>query len=150
MFAIFGETLSVMQHESFGAQIARTTRRVIRFATIAAVILAVGFLCLAYWGVYDEGVRAGTVLRISKKGMIFKTYEGQLNVQTFGALKGASPIMEAFDFSVSTADEQVIKDLQSVALSGERVNLHYVSRYATFPWRGDTKYFITRVERLGQ
>jgi hypothetical protein len=95
-------------------------------------------------------VRAGTVLRISKKGMIFKTYEGQLNVETFGAIKGAHPIMEAFDFSVSNEDAQVIKDLESVALSGERVNLHYVSRYVAFPWRGDTKYFIVRVDRLGQ
>ena len=82
--------------------------------------------------------------------MIFKTYEGQLNVQTFGAIKGANPIMEAFDFSVSAADEDVVKTLQEVSLSGERVNLHYVARYAAFPWRGDTKYFITKVERVEQ
>jgi hypothetical protein len=30
-------------------------------------------------------------LRISKKGMIFKTYEGQLNVQTFGHSKVQIP-----------------------------------------------------------
>lgn len=140
----------MMQHQSFGQRIAQTTRRVIKVTLIAAVIVVIAFLCLAYWGVYDEGVRAGMVLRISKKGMIFKTYEGQLNLQTFGALKGASPIMEAFDFSVSPTEEKVIKDLQTVALSGERVNLHYVKRYATFPWRGETKYFITKVERLGE
>lgn len=139
-----------MQYQTFGNQVARTTRRVIKFILVSAIILAIAFLCLSYWGVYDEGVRAGTVLRISKKGMIFKTYEGQLNVQTFGAIKGASPIMEAFDFSVSPTDHQVIEDLQHVALSGERVNLHYVARYAAFPWRGDTKYFITKVERVEQ
>ena len=140
----------MMQRQSFGQRIAQTTRRVIKVTLIAAVIGAIAFLCLAYWGVYDEGVRAGMVLRISKKGMIFKTYEGQLNLQTFGALKGASAIMEAFDFSVSPTNEKVIKDLETVALSGERVNLHYVKRYATFPWRGDTKYFIIKVERLGE
>ena len=139
-----------MQHQTFGERIARTTRRIIKITVVGLVILAIAFLCLGYWGIYDEGVRAGTVLRISKKGMIFKTYEGQLNVQTFGALKGANPIMEAFDFSVSTSDEAVIRALQEVSLSGERVNLHYVSRYATFPWRGDTKYFIVKVERVGQ
>ncbi|HEY9487484.1 MAG TPA: hypothetical protein VIQ51_04090 [Chryseosolibacter sp.] len=139
-----------MQYQTFGEQVARTTRRVVKFTLFSVVIVAVAFLCLAYWGVYDEGVRAGTVLRISKKGLVFKTYEGQLNVQTFGAIKGANPIMEAFDFSVSTADEQVIRDLQDVALSGERVNLHYVARYTRFPWRGDTKYFITKVERVGE
>jgi hypothetical protein len=139
-----------MQQGSFGAQLAKTTRRVVKIILIVSVIAAAAFLCLAYWGVYDEGVRAGTVLRISKKGMIFKTYEGQLNLQTFGALKGASPIMESFDFSVSPTDQKVVEALQAVALSGERVNLHYVKRYATFPWRGDTKYFITKVERLGE
>lgn len=139
-----------MQYQSLGERVARTTRRVIKITMLSVVILAIAFLCMAYWGTYDEGVRAGTVLRISKKGMIFKTYEGQLNVQTFGAFKGANPIMEAFDFSVSASDDAVISELQAVALSGERVNLHYVSRYAVFPWRGDTKYFIVKVERVGQ
>ena len=139
-----------MQYQTFGEQVAQTTRRVIKTTMIAVVLTAIAFLCLAYWGIYDEGVRAGTVLRISKKGMIFKTFEGQLNVQTFGAIKGANPIMEAFDFSVSAADDQVIRDLQTVALSGERVILHYEARYVVFPWRGDTKYFITRVERVAE
>lgn len=139
-----------MQQQTFGDRIARTTRSVIKVTLIIGVIAAIIFFSLAYWGVYDEGLRAGTVLRISKKGMFFKTYEGQLNLQTFGALKGANPIMESFDFSVPTSEEQVIKDLEAVALSGERVNLHYVKRYATFPWRGDTKYYVTRVERVGQ
>ncbi len=139
-----------MEYRTFGEQVAHTTRRVIRIIVIVTVVVAVVFLCIAYWGVYDEGTTAGTVLRISKRGMIFKTYEGQLNVQTFGAIKGAaSPITEAFDFSVSARDAEVISALQEVALSGERVNLHYVARYAAFPWRGDTKYFITDVERLG-
>ena len=139
-----------MQYQSFGDQVARTTKKIVKIALAAIVLFAIAFLCLAYWGVYDEGVRAGTVLRISKKGMIFKTYEGQVNVQTFGSFKGQNPIAEAFDFSVSTDKQKVISELQDVSLSGERVNLHYVARYAAFPWRGDTKYFITKVERVGQ
>ena len=139
-----------MRYQTFGEQVAQTTRRVVKVILIAIVLLTIGYVALAYWGVYDEGVRAGTVLRISKKGMIFKTYEGQLNVQTFGSFKGQNPITEAFDFSVSAADTDVVTELQEVALSGERVNLHYVARYAAFPWRGDTRYFITKVERVGQ
>jgi hypothetical protein len=138
-----------MEDQSFGQKVKRTTKKVVKTIVILAVIVGVVWFSFMYWGVYDEGVRAGNVLRISKKGMLFKTYEGQLNLQTFGALKGANPIMESFDFSVESSDEQVLKDLETVALSGERVNLHYVKRYATFPWRGDTKYFITKVERVG-
>lgn len=113
------------------------------------LLLLVGLVVIAflYWGVYERGVMAGKVLRITEKGVLFKTYEGKLNLESFGALKGTSPIAETFDFSVETKQQDVIKDLQEVALSGERVNLHFVKRYVTFPWRGDTKYFIEKVER---
>ncbi len=138
-----------METLSLGQRIKSTAKRVVKIILITVVLLGVAVASFMYWGVYDEGVRAGTILRISKKGMLFKTYEGQLNLQTFGALKGVNPIMESFDFSVESSEEEVIKELQEVALSGERVNLHYIKRYATFPWRGDTKYFIVKVERTG-
>jgi len=90
---------------------------------------------------------AGKILRVSEKGMLFKTTEGKINLETFGALKGASPIAESFDFSIESDQEELINQLKEAALSGERVNLHFVKRYMTFPWRGDTKYFATSVER---
>ena len=117
---------------------------------IILLVLITGIFTLLYFGIYDEGVRAGNVVRISKKGMVFKTYEGQLNLQSFGALKGASPFAETFDFSVEKNKPDVIRELEAVALSGERVNLHYVKRYSVFPWRGETKYFIISVEREGE
>jgi hypothetical protein len=137
-------------NSTFGQRLKRRSFKVLKIVILSLISVGILVLSFMYFGVYDEGVRAGNVLRISKKGMLFKTYEGQLNLQTFGAIRGANPIMESFDFSVEPSNDQVIKDLEAVALTGERVNLHYVKRYATFPWRGDTKYFITRVERISQ
>lgn len=114
------------------------------------MLILAAFSAFMYYGIYDEGVRAGNVVRISKKGIAFKTYEGQLNLQSFGALKGASTFAETFDFSVEKSKPEVIRELEAVALTGERVNLHYVKRYMKFPWRGDTKYFIIDVERVGE
>lgn len=139
-----------MQPESTLGKLKKGTMRFFKRLLIIVVVIAIGVIAIGYFGVYDEGVRAGIVLRLSKKGVIFKTYEGQLNLQTFGALKGTSPIAESFDFSVESDDKEVIQELEAVALSGERVNLHYVKRYWIFPWRGDTKYFVTKVERLKQ
>jgi hypothetical protein len=113
-------------------------------------ILIIGVFTFLYFSIYDEGVRAGNVVRISKKGIIFKTYEGQLNLQSFGALKGTTPFAETFDFSVENNKPEIIRELEAVALSGERVNLHYIKRYNIFPWRGETKYFIISVEREGE
>ena len=115
---------------------------------ILLVVLGIAIFSFLYWGTYETGVMAGKVLRVSEKGMIFKTFEGKLNLETFGALKGASPIAESFDFSVEGHEDALIKTLQDVALSGERVNLHFKKRYAQFPWRGETKYFVTEVERV--
>ncbi|HLT71217.1 MAG TPA: hypothetical protein VKZ75_01130 [Cyclobacteriaceae bacterium] len=138
-----------MDFQNFRQRVSGKARKVMRIALILILVVGIGLFSFYYWGIYDEGVRAGTVLRISKMGIVFKTYEGQLNLETFGALRGANPIAEAFDFSVEADNTQVIESLQEVALTGERVNLHYKKRYLIFPWRGDTKYFITRVERVG-
>lgn len=129
----------------------RKKRHLFRNVLIVVLLVLIGLFAFFYFGIYDEGVRAGNVVRISKKGVIFKTYEGQLNLQSFGALKGSTtPFAETFDFSVANNKPEVIRELEAVALSGERVNLHYIKRYNIFPWRGDTKYFIVNVERLGE
>jgi hypothetical protein len=121
--------------------------KILRNTIILIVIVLAGAFAFMYWGVYESGVMAGKVLRITEKGVMFKTFEGKLNLETFGALKGASPIAESFDFSVERTDTEVIETLQKVALTGERVNLHFKKRYIKVPWRGETKYFATRVER---
>jgi hypothetical protein len=137
-----------MENESFGQRVARTTKKIVKRIIIAAILIGIAVFVFLYWGVYERGIMAGKVLRVTQKGVIFKTYEGKLNLETFGALKGTSPIAESFDFSVESSEVEVIKALEQVALSGERVNLHFIKRYTTFPWRGDTKYFIDKVEQL--
>ena len=122
-------------------------KKILKRVLIFGVLLALLVLAFLYWGTYESGVMAGKVLRISEKGFMFKTYEGKLSLESFGALKGVSPVAETFDFSVESGEKTIIEQLNEVALSGERVNLHFEKRFMTFPWRGDTKYFITQVER---
>ena len=117
---------------------------------LVVVVVGIAIFSFLYWATYETGLMAGKVIRISEKGLIFKTYEGKLNLETFGALKGTSPIAESFDFSVEKGEEEIVKTLEESALSGERVNLHFKKRYALFPWRGDTRYFVTQVERLSK
>jgi len=114
---------------------------------IFLILIFVVVFSFLFWGTYESGVMAGKVLRISEKGLVFKTCEGKLGLESFGALKGVSPIAETFDFSVQRRDTLVISQLEQVALSGERVNLHFKKRYMRFFWRGDTKYFVIKVER---
>lgn len=136
-----------MESESFIQKTTRTTVKFVKRVLIIALLLGIATLCFLYWGVYEEGVMAGKVLRVTEKGMLFKTHEGKISLDSFGALKGVSPIFETFDFSIEGDQTEVLQKLQEVSLSGERVNLYFVKRYMAFPWRGDTKYFIEKVER---
>lgn len=137
-----------MNEENLGQKVVRKTKSFLKKLLLILLILGAATFSFLYWGTYETGVMAGKVIRISEKGVLFKTYEGKLNLESFGALKGTSPIAEAFDFSVEHQNKEVIEALQQVALSGERVNLYFNKRYMAFPWRGETKYFVNKVERI--
>lgn len=137
-----------MENERFGQRLKRKTTRVIKLTLLIGLVVSIGLFSILYWGTYSEGLRSGMVVKISKKGTLFKTYEGQLNNQTFGASKSANIVSETFEFSVDPDKVDVIKALEEASLSGERVSLKYKERFVKFFWRGETIYFIIEVERL--
>jgi len=121
--------------------------KMIKKILIVIVILAIAVMAFLYFGTYSEGTRAGIIMKVSKKGTIFKTWEGQMNLETFGSMKTDNIVSETFAFSIEKGNEKLIDELNAAALSGERINLKYKERYIQVSWRGDTKYFATGVER---
>jgi hypothetical protein len=120
------------------------------FKKIIVFILIIGLAILAflYFGTYSEGTRAGIIMKISKRGAVIKTWEGQMNLETFGAVKDATNIVtETFTFSIERGNQELVDELNDAALTGERVNLQYIERYIQVFWRGDTKVFAVGVER---
>ncbi len=133
-------------NETFLQKAQKTAKRIAIKLMVALFIAFIAFVLFAYYGSYSTGIRAGKVIKVSKRGVVFKTLEGQLDIESFGAIKSSeNQLSQTFDFSV--INDAVANDLEQVALTGERVNLHYVERYVTLPWRGETRYFITMVER---
>ncbi len=117
------------------------------FKMIAAlVLLGIVVLLFIYYANYSTGIRAGIVLKVSKRGAIFKTYEGQLDLMSFGAVKSQNQLSQTFEFSVYKSDSEIIRELERVALTGERVNLQYEEKYAVLPWRGSTEYFVVGID----
>lgn len=137
-----------MENQNLLQRFKMTMVKWIKRIFLIAIILSIALFSFSYWGTYSEGIRSGMIVKISKKGWLFKTYEGQLNLQTFGANKSANLVSESFEFSVDGDKTGVIKVLEETSLSGERVSLKYEERLAKFFWQGDTKYFVTEVERL--
>lgn len=112
------------------------------------LVIGIGLGLFFYFGSYSEGTRAGTVVKVSKRGVMFKTYEGQLNMESFGAVNNKTQLNEIFEFSINQNNDSIYNLLQKVALTGERVNLRYKEMFLAAPWRGDTKYFVYGVDRL--
>lgn len=112
---------------------------------IGIVVLALLIGAYFIFGNYSSGSRAGTIVKLSNRGNVVKTYEGQLNLGGFTGESG-SPATSLWDFSVDGGKEEVIKQLEEASLNGKRVKLYYKEKFYTLPWRGDTKYFVYKVE----
>ena len=103
---------------------------------VVLLLIVVGFFSFIYFVHYSEGVRAGKLVKFSNKGVIFKTWEGEIS-------QGVSD-SQIFIFSVEDSEKDVIEDLNR--FQGKFVKLNYFERYKKLFWLGDTKYFITKVE----
>lgn len=89
---------------------------------------------------YSEGSRTGTIIKMSKKGNIFKTYEGELHLDNSIVMSKAS----IFKFSVK--NETVYQDL--IQVEGKKVRVYYKEVIEAFPWQGETNYFIYKYDIL--
>lgn len=92
---------------------------------------------------YSDGERAGVVYKISKKGFVFKTWEGELNVAGIGTDSNGVVVPARWEFSV--VNDGIAKQIQEAANSGKRVVLKYNEYWNQPRWKGDTGYEITEV-----
>lgn len=90
---------------------------------------------------YSEGTRAGRLIKFSRKGYLFKTYEGELNLGGINSVNGGVLVNNMWEFSVT---DKVVGDTL-LMLEGKDINLHYKEKISTLPWRGDTRYIVDRV-----
>ena len=111
------------------------------------VLIALPLLVFTLWAgvtlnyTYSSGDRAGFLQKISKRGWLCKTWEGELQLS---AIPGSQP--EKFLFT--TRSDSIAKLLSS--MSGQRVVLDY-KQHIGVPGTcfGDTEYFVTGVRLVG-
>jgi hypothetical protein len=105
---------------------------------LAVVILAVaGFTAFTLTWSYSEGERAGYVQKLSKKGWICKTWEGEMAMVTM-----PGTVAEKFHFTVR--EDDVAAKINATV--GDRVVLAYEEhKWIPFSCFGDTGYFVIDV-----
>ncbi len=116
--------------------------RFIMAPLIILVLLAAGWTWLTLHWNYAEGERTGYVQKLSKKGWLCKTWEGEIVLVT---MPGAIP--EKFEFTVR--EEAVVEMINAEA--GKRVVLHYRQhKFIPTSCFGDTEYFVDRVRQVAE
>lgn len=105
------------------------------------ILVAAGLLYYRYYFVFGEGVKAGELNYIVKKGYIFKTNEGRL-IQT-GIRSGAAGSISSNEFMFSVSDPNVFNQLEKNG--GKTVQLHYKEYIGKLPWRGVSNFVVDSV-----
>ncbi len=115
-----------------------------KYLIITLIILLFAGAGLFWWRhyfVFGQGVKAGTLNYLVRKGYVFKTWEGKL-IQT--GFKSAEPgALQSNEFQFSIADDKVAASLERA--SGKFVELRYKEYLNALPWRGMSRYVVIEV-----
>ena len=111
------------------------------------LLIALPVLIFTLWAgitlnyTYSSGERAGFLQKVSKRGWLCKTWEGELQISS---IPGSQP--EKFLFT--TRSDSLAAAMEK--LSGQRVVLNY-KQHKGVPGScfGDTEYFVTGVRTVG-
>jgi hypothetical protein len=105
---------------------------------LLAILGVAGFSWLTLHWSYASGERAGFVQKLSKKGWICKTWEGEMAMVSM-----PGTLSEKFYFTA--VDDAIAAKLN--ASLGKRVSVHYEQhKWLPSSCFGDTEYFVTAVQ----
>ncbi len=109
---------------------------------LVPIVLIVGYFAVVLKWNYSTGERAGWVQKLSRKGWLCKTWEGEMAMVS---MPGAIP--EKFLFTVR--DDTVAESINKVM--GKRVTLHYEEKVG-LPTScfGETRHFVNRVGQVDE
>ena len=108
------------------------------YILLIALVILVYF---RYFYTYSEGYRAGLLQKFSSKGVIFKTYEGEMILSSISSNRDVPLASEKFLFTLTN------KDLarQFDTIQGDMVIVHYTEKMGRLFWRGDSRYLVDSV-----
>lgn len=142
------------QRGKYRAKIKRNNKRA--WIIISAIFLAIifGRLILPFvWGPigvninYSTGERTAVIIKISEKGLIWKTWEGEAVLSQRGFA-----VTYIWPFSIDSEDpnkEVLLQKVMRAFETGETVKIAYEEKAGYVPWRSKTPYLIKEIRFSG-
>lgn len=128
-------------------------RRIITILILLLVVVLGGYVYWFYYNTKSDGTRSGMIQKFSRRGNVFKTWEGEMIQQGFGARGGS---LNAHYFYFSVEDENIADSLEH-GVTNKLVRVHYVQYRRAVPWRGENygdrnsdpgQYVVDRIEEV--
>lgn len=111
------------------------------FLLILIVAIGVGGW-LRYFNPYVEARETGYVTLIERRGIIFKTYEGEMITES--SLTDTTRVYSR-DFIFSIVNPALADSLQNMQGNGKKVTVTYERYYGVLPWRGSQPIIVTGI-----
>lgn len=124
-----------------GNQFLKSMKKILAYLVVLIVLFMAVFIYWSYYYTYSDGSRAGLLQKVSRKGNVFKTYEGEMILSSVQSNVNVPLASEKFFFSVS--NKRVADQLS--ALQGEFIVVYYQEKKGTLPWRGESTYIVDSV-----
>jgi hypothetical protein len=121
---------------------------------MALILLFCVYAWWMYFKVYSDGNREGILIKFSRKGDVFKTYEGEI-VQAGLKPGGIAGTVATNNLFFSVTDQKIADSLEKI--SNKIIKLHYNQYRKSLPWRGENyngknvengQYIVDRIESV--
>lgn len=142
IFTIF---VSLIHFVVFKPNLIPMKRKFLWISGLVILIALFAFMWWRYYFVFGEGVKAGTLNFVVKKGYVFKTWEGRLIQEGFTTPTPGSMQSNEFEFSVTNDSIAVVLERSG----GKFVELRYKEFLHPLPWRGMSNYVVTEILEVG-
>ncbi len=121
-----------------------TMRRIFWWSVVVVVLSLAMVAWVRYVNPYETDMEEhGYVVDFKRQGVLFKTWEGQMIVQS-ALIDSTRPYSRDFVFSVDNDD--VARKLAAAKGTGREVTVTYKRYWGVLPWRGATSTVVTSVK----
>lgn len=112
--------------------------------TLVVLLLLIFLVRDRYFHVYNQSNVKGRIIDIGLKGSVFETYEGKL--MSYDVQAPNSVVKQEFEFSVS--DDSIAHTLGRLKQTPIAVQLEYNEYKSSVPWRGNSRYVVTKIDTV--
>ena len=127
---------------SLWSKLVNRIKKLMKWTLYILLIVLVILVYFRYFYTYSEGYRAGLLQKFSKKGVIFKTYEGEMILSSVSSNRDVALASEKFLFTMTNKD--LVRHFDT--LQGDMVIVHYREKMGRLFWKGDSRYLVDSVK----